>query len=138
MKDFDKIETYIPQAEPFIMVSELVKVDNKGATSKFFISDNNIFSDRGFLDESGIIENIAQTAAAMTGYNSFINKQEVEKGFIGSLSEVKIYELPKSSTTIETTIVVEDVVMGVHIIKGIVMQDNKAIAECGIKIFFEE
>jgi len=135
---FEKIKTYIPQADPFVMVSELVKVDNKGATSKFFISDNNIFSDRGFLDESGIIENIAQTAAAMTGYNTIVNKQKVEKGFIGSLSNVIINELPKSQTEIETTIVVENVVMGVHIIKGIVMQDNRVIAECGIKIFFEE
>ena len=137
MKKFEKIEKYIPQAAPFVMVSELIDVNEIGATSKLLVDDNNIFLDRGFLDESGLIENIAQTAAAMDGYKSLMNNQEVVKGFIGSVNNVIINDLPKVGQEIETTIVVENIVMDVHIIKGVVRQGKEVMAECEMKIFFE-
>lgn len=139
MTDFEEIKRYIPQREPIIMVSELVSASEKEAITELFITDNNIFCNNdGFLDESGIIENIAQTAAALTGYNTISNNQEVKKGFIGSVNKLKIYNLPKSKQKIETKVIVENIVMDVHIIKGYVKQNNKEIAECEMKIFLEK
>lgn len=120
------------------MISELLEVNDKGATSSFLIKENNIFNNKGFLDESGIIENIAQTAAAMTGYKAIKDKSEVKKGFIGSINNIKIFKSAKINQEIETKVTIENVVMGVHIIKGVVKQNNEAIAECEMKIFLEE
>ena len=119
------------------MISDLLSADERGAVSKLYINDDNIFSNEGYLDESGIIENIAQTAAAMTGYNTIQNNEEVKKGFIGSVNKLKIYNLPKSQQEIETKVTIENIVMDVHIIKGIVMQHSVVMAECEMKIFLE-
>ena len=69
-----KITDYIPQREPIVMVSALLSANKEEAVSEFNITDDNIFCQDGYLTESGIIENIAQTAAAMTGFNAVQNK----------------------------------------------------------------
>jgi len=138
LKISNNITSYIPQREPIVMISSLLEVNSKGAKSSFFIKEDNIFNNRGFFDESGIIENIAQTAAAMTGYNAVEKNIEVKKGFIGSINNLRIIKLVKVNSEIETNVTIENVVMGVHIIKGSVKQASDLVAECEMKIFLEE
>ncbi len=132
------VRQYIPQDDPFVMVSDLTSIGETEAVSKFYIDDDCIFLRDGHLDESGIIENIAQTAAAMSGYNSVQNGEKIKKGFIGSVENIIIHSLPVSRKNIETKVTIENRVMNVNIIKGIVTQDNKEIATCKMKIFLEK
>ena len=138
MKNFSKITDYIPQREPIIMVSEICEVKDKEAHTKFSFTDDNIFCDGAYLQESGIIENIAQTAAAMSGFNAIKNNEEVRRGFIGSVNNLKIFNLPKLGIEIETEVKVENQIMKVHIIKGIIRQNNIIMAACEMNIFLEE
>jgi len=133
-----KITDYIPQREPIVMVSELVSATEEKAITRLNITENNIFCENGYLTESGIIENIAQTAAAMTGYNAIQNNLAVKKGFIGSVNKLKIHQLPQSNLSITTTVIIDTVVMNVHIIKGRIHQNEQLVAECEMRIFLEE
>jgi 3-hydroxymyristoyl/3-hydroxydecanoyl-(acyl carrier protein) dehydratase len=132
------IKQFIPQREPFIMVSELCSASEKTAHTKLVCSDENIFCTNGFFQEPGIIENIAQTAATLTGYNAVKNKTDVKRGFIGSITNLNIYQLAKCNSEIETLVTVEGQVMNVTLIKGVVKQNQELIAECEMKIFLEE
>ena len=134
MQAYD-VKKYIPQDEPFVMISDLLSVSETEAVSVFYIDDKCIFVKDGFLDESGIVENIAQTAAAMSGYNQIKNGGEVKKGFIGSVESLNICNLPVSNSSLETKVIIKNVVMDVNIIKGTVQQKNEIIAECRMKIF---
>ena len=138
MKDSNRITEYIPQREPMVMVSELCSVTETNVKTKLFIANNNIFCKDGFFQEPGLIENIAQSAAAMTGFNAIKNNEEVKRGFIGSINKLNIYNLPKSGIEIETEITIINEVMNVHIIEGIVRQNYIIMAECEMKIFLEE
>ncbi len=132
------ITSYIPQREPIVMISELCSATEKKATTKLHLTEKNIFCVEGEFHEPGILENIAQTAAAMTGYNTVKNKKAVKRGFIGSINNINIFELPLVNTTIETTVEIENEVMNVHFIKGTVSQNGNTMAECTMKIFLEE
>lgn len=134
----DNILKYIPQRAPFVMVSELVSASEEEALTRLYISSNNIFSSEGYFQESGIIENIAQTAAVMSGYDAVENKGSVKRGYIGSVNNLTIYKLPKVGNCIETSIRVEAKVMNVNIIKGVVKQFGDVVAECEMKIFLDE
>lgn len=138
MLNTNKITNYIPQREPIVMVSELCSANEKEALTKLSVTDDNIFCHDGYLQEPGIIENIAQTAAAMTGYNAIKNNEDVKRGFIGSINNLEIYSLPKSGKEIKTEVAIVNQVMNVHIIKGVVRQDGNIMAECEMKIFLEE
>ena len=65
------ILSYIPQRPPFVMVDEIIDSGEKKTCSKFLIKEDNIFVENGFLKEPGLVENIAQTAAARAGYTYF-------------------------------------------------------------------
>jgi len=135
---FAPIKNYIPQREPFIMVSELVKVTENEAYSKLNISNDNLLSENGFFQEAGLIENIAQTAAAMTGFNAVANNTEVKKGYIGAVKNLKIYKLPEVNSCIMTSIIIVNQVMNVHIVNGKIEQDGEIMAECELRIFLDE
>ncbi len=137
-KLFAPISTYIPQREPFIMVSELINVTDVEACSKLNICNDNLFSENGYFHEAGIIENIAQTAAAMSGFNAVANNTEVKKGYIGAIKNLKVYKLPKTKNTIETTITIINQVMNVKIVNGKTEQNGEIIAECELRIFLDE
>ena len=76
------IHELLPQQEPFVMVSRLVRFDMVRTTTETDILADNIFVENGCLSASGLIENIAQTCAARIGYvNKYIFKKGIQIGF---------------------------------------------------------
>ena len=53
----------IPQTEPFELVDELIDASENHAISRFTIPGNHILLEDNELQESGILENMAQTCA---------------------------------------------------------------------------
>jgi predicted hotdog family 3-hydroxylacyl-ACP dehydratase len=131
--DFDILEL-IPQRPPMTMIDALIAADEKSARGKLYILDSNLFIDKGVLAEPGLIEFIAQTAAAYTGYkNKTINK-EVSEGYIGAIKNLVIYELPGVNNQIESEIIVENEIVGYTIIAGRVYLGDRLLAECEMRI----
>ncbi|NJO89241.1 MAG: 3-hydroxyacyl-ACP dehydratase [Chloroflexia bacterium] len=114
VNEFASVNKYIPQREPFIMISRLSGVSDNTASSALDITNENIFVKDGYFQEAGIIENIAQTAAAMTGYHAIANNNEVKRGYLGAIKNLKINNLPKVNSQIETSITIENTVMNVY------------------------
>lgn len=131
---FDILEL-IPQRAPFVMITELMNVREQSATSSFRILENNIFVKDGQFQESGLIENIAQTAAAMSGYKAKISGKAAEIGFLGSVKNLRIYYLPAVDTNLTTEVRLENQVLNVNLLKGLIRQEDKLVAECEMKIF---
>ncbi len=59
---------FIPQKNPFVLVDKLVYVDENTSHGSFKIPKENIFVKSGHYSTSGMVESMAQTAAAGTGY----------------------------------------------------------------------
>jgi 3-hydroxyacyl-[acyl-carrier-protein] dehydratase len=131
----DNILTYIPQRPPFIMIDELADVTEKSARTTFTIQDDNIFVTDGYFSESGMIENMAQTAGASTGYKSHIAGKPTPIGFFAALKNVNIISLPKAGDTITTEIVFQQTLLNFHLVTGRVLLDGNEIANGEFKIF---
>jgi predicted hotdog family 3-hydroxylacyl-ACP dehydratase len=132
-----EIYNFLPQRPPMVMIDTLISCNDKITVTSLEILPDNIFADNGFLAEPGIIENIAQTAAAGVGYmyKNNTSENEVPIGVIGAIKDLKIYFLPKTGETIRTEVIVLYEVMNASVISGKVYSDNKIIAECEMKIF---
>jgi len=126
---------YIPQRPPMVMIHRLKQVSDSGAVTLFDIKRDNLFVEAGFLQESGLIENIAQTGAAMTGFNAVKNQTEVKLGFIGAVKRLKIVDKPAVGQTIETQVRVIHEVFDYRVIKGEVYAQQQLLAECEMNIF---
>ena len=131
---FDILEL-IPQRAPFVMITELMDVREQSATSSFRIREDNIFVKDGQFQESGLIENIAQTAAAMSGYKAKTSGSAAEIGFLGGVKNLRIYYLPDVDTNLITEVRLENQVLNVNLIKGLIRQEDKLVAECEMKVF---
>ncbi len=134
----EHITEYIPQAQPIVMIDTLTYCEGTTTKTTFKIEESNIFVKNGILHEPGIIENIAQTAAAKAGYE--VKKMGIAPvlGFIGAIKDLKIHAFPKVGELLETTIVIKAEVMGVTLIEGSSVCNGIKIAECEMKIFIQK
>jgi len=138
MKPADYIITdLIPQRPPMQMIDKLIYADERSARGSLFIRDTNLFSEKGVLREPGIIEFIAQTAAAFTGYRNKMNKESVNEGYIGAIKNLLISFLPPVNTEIHSEIMLENEIVGYTIVKGKVLWEDKVIAECEMRILLQ-
>lgn len=117
------------------MVGKLVGAANKKTVTSLVISDENIFCQDGFLREPGLIENMAQTAAAGAGFLASLENKDPRVGYIGGIRNLRIVELPAVGSEITTEIVVEHEILDASVVQGKITQDEKLIAECEMKIF---
>jgi predicted hotdog family 3-hydroxylacyl-ACP dehydratase len=127
----------IPQRPPMVIIDQLTYADEKSARGLLKIKESNLFCHNGKLQEAGLIEFIAQTAAACTGYLSLSRNQSVIRGFIGSVKNLVIHSLPEINTEIQSEIIVDTELLGYTIITGRVFQKDKMLAECEMRILLE-
>jgi len=128
----------IPQRPPMVMIDQLELCTIDITITNFTIKADNIFCKDGMFNEPGLIENIAQTAAARAGYIAKQKNEEPVVGFIGSVKRLKINALPKVGSQITTSVESMHDIGNVSIVKGIVKQNNEVIAECEMNIFLQE
>ena len=120
------------------MIDELLEATDTAATSAFKILPENILVDAGQFTEPGLIENIAQTAAAMVGYQCMIQQVPVPVGFIAAVKDLKVLALPPVETVIQTQIQVTNTVMDVTIVQGKVEQSGKLLCSCEMRILVQK
>src|SRR4051812_33106945 len=101
-----------------IMVHNLLEANDDYATTSLMILSDNIFVSQGIFTEPGLIENIAQTAAAQAGYFYRQQTDLVPAGFIAAIRNLEIMLLPSVNSEIKTTVRITNKVLNVTIIEG--------------------
>ncbi len=134
--DYNILEL-IPQRPPIVMVDKLLRVDGNFSLTLLNIKEDNIFCRNGKFTEPGIIENIAQSAAAKAGYLCKKEDADVRLGFIGNIKNLHIYLLPETGNELYTEIIHENEIMGVTIITAKSKCNDQLVAECEMKIFLQ-
>ncbi len=131
----DQIFEFIPQRPPMVMIDELFEVTGARFISGLSIDAGNIFVTRGLLREPGIIENIAQTAAAGVGYYQKSKGKPVTLGFIAAIRNLEIKKLPSVGLKLVTNVEIVNEVLEMTIINGAVRVNEDLIANCEMRIF---
>ncbi|MBP5219294.1 MAG: pseudouridylate synthase [Bacteroidaceae bacterium] len=133
------IHELLPQQEPFVMISSLVRFDMQTTVTETIVSADNMFVEDGVFTAPGIVENIAQTCAARIGYvNKYILKKGIQLGFIGAIRDLKVKQLPKVGDTITTTISVIDSVFGMTLVDAVVLNNGAEVVSAQMKIAVKE
>lgn len=129
------ITRYIPQRDPIIMVHELMEANDEQASTTFTIESGNVFLSNGYFAEPGLIENIAQTAAVQSGYYCMQNNIPVPIGYIAAVKNLKIIDLPKENSTIQTHVKVTNKILDVTVVEGTIEQEGILVCSCEMRIF---
>ena len=131
----------IPQRPPMVMVDILYECTDQKALTGLKITHENIFVREEHFNESGLIENIAQSAALMTSWptkRKEADEQKVSMGVIGAVKGFHLHFLPVVHSQITTEIEVLYKIANATIVNGKVKMNNRIAAECELKIFAVE
>ncbi len=125
----------IPQRPPVVMIDKFLFSDETTSISGLTIPSTCVFCENGVLTESGLVENIAQTAAAGVGYECRRENKKVPLGFIAAIKNLEILNLPSVGAELITEVKIINQVMDVTIIVGKVSSNETVLAQCEMRIF---
>lgn len=127
----------IPQRFPMIMISAVEEHRDKFIRTQLSIQEENIFVQDGLFSESGMLENVAQTAAAHVGLVCKAKGIPVPVGFIGSMDKVELFGYAPSGSQLATEVDVVQEVFNVSIIEGRVYLKDELLLKCKMKIVID-
>ena len=125
-KDF--VEKLLPQKYPFVLVDKMYDYTETSLVSGFTILEESIFFQDGNFVESGLIEHIAQSIALHTGYQFFLRKEPAPTGYIGSIKDIEIRQLPKLGDEIQTTVSILQEFAGITLVDVVTKLNDIVIA----------
>ena len=133
-----EIYQLIPQRPPIVMVDVVWSADETGAETGLTIKEDNIFVQNGLFREPGLIEHIAQSAAAFAGYGTFTRGEAPKLGYIGEIKECVFHELPTVGSELRTTLRLITAVTGISLISAQTTCNGQPAVECQMKIFIKD
>ncbi len=127
----------IPQRAPIVMVDEFLGMQDNVSKTRFVVRNDNIFVNDGIFSECGLIEHIAQSAAARVGHVFKSNNKPIPIGYIGSVNNFEIKDFPKVGDVISTDIEIIQEVFNITLIQAHCYINDVEIASCKMKIFLD-
>ena len=149
----------LPQRPPFIMVDKLTHFEPKSAKTVFTVRADNMFCIDGVMEESGLVENIAQTCAAHTGFKQHLRnnrfgiskvvgdtvpeqtgckRDEINIGVIAMINALDITRRPVVGEVLETSISIEGEVFSITVVSAEVKIAGETVATCRMKLFLTD
>lgn len=134
----NEVLEFIPQRAPFVMIDKILHCDEVKSVSGFKVLATNILCQDGLLSESGLVENIAQTAGSGVGYIYKQKKIPAPIGYIAAIKDLKIFRLPPVDAEIVTQVNITNKVLNITVVEGIVKHNEEVIATCEMRIFINQ
>lgn len=129
------IQSFIPQGPPFVMIDRLLHVDETSCRTALLVREDNIFVSQGKFREPGLLENMAQTAAAKSGHTAQNENKAAPVGYIGAIKNLQIKTLPETGEELTTEIIVTNQIFDAMVVTGKIYCRKNIIAQCEMKIF---
>ncbi len=130
----DEILKYIPQRSPIVMVDSFYGMNEVASCCGLTVTKENIFCNENDLEETGLIEHIAQPAAFRIGYTFISQNKPVPIGFIGAINKFVLIKQPKIGDHLKTYIRIEQEVFNITLLAAEVKIGDEIVAECQMKV----
>ena len=144
----EDIKRLIPQREPFIMVDEFEKCDdNSAGTTLKVCPDNYFILPDGTMAETGLIEHLAQSCSALSGYKALMEASSSGKhqeeappppvGLIGEVKQFDCHRRPRLGEKLKSNVTFGFSFGNVTLATGQTFVDDELIADIQLKIFMQ-
>lgn len=144
----EDIKLLIPQREPFIMVDEFEECDdNSAGTALSVCPDNYFILPDGTMAETGLIEHLAQSCSALSGYKALMQAspagEHLEEappppvGLIGEVKQFECHRRPRLGEKLKSTVTFGFSFGNVTLATGQTFVGDELIADIQLKIFMQ-
>ena len=129
------VRDIIPQREPMLMISRITGFSPESCVTETEIKPGNILVEDGYFSCAGIVENMAQTCAALLGcVDRFMRDNEISIGYIGAVKDLKINRLPSCGEAIRTAVKVVTEAFGMTLVDATTYSGDEILASGELKI----
>jgi len=133
IEDID-IREILPQRSPFLFVDRLLSCTLDEAVTEFSVSSSCVLAENGRAGCSAIMENMAQSCAALTGYVSkYILHLPVKIGYIGSVRKLEMVRQPAAGEILWTRVHKREEIFGIMLSDVEVFSGNELVAKAMVK-----
>ena len=138
----DPLETnpleLIPQRPPMVLVDRFEGIDAEGvSTTGYTVVPAGLFVAGGRMSECGIIEHMAQSAAARIGWCCRAEGRPVPVGFIGAVSRLELHDLPRTGVHLRTRLRIVQEIGPLSLAEVRTEADGRPLAEGNLKIYLQ-
>ena len=133
----EDILTVIPQRDPILMVDELLEAVPDGGTATLTVRPGNYFlGEDGRMEETGLLEHIAQSASAVAGHHALAAGATTSPvGYIGEIKKFHCHRLPQTGEELRTTVWLGPEAEGVTLLAAETHADGELVADTQMKIY---
>ena len=128
----------IPQRPPMVLVDRFEGIDAEGvSTTGYTVVPAGLFVAGGRMSECGIIEHMAQSAAARIGWCCRAEGRPVPVGFIGAVSRLELHDLPRTGVHLRTRLRLVQEIGPLSLAEVRTEADGRPLAEGNLKIYLQ-
>lgn len=128
----------IPQRPPMVLVDRFEGIDAEGvSTTGYTVVPAGLFVAGGRMSECGIIEHMAQSAAARIGWCCRAEGRPVPMGFIGAVSRLELHDLPRTGAHLRTRLRIVQEIGPLSLAEVRTEADGRPLAEGNLKIYLQ-
>ena len=132
----------IPQRPPFVMVDDMEIISSEHCRTTLLIKEGNLLCDGTSFGESGVLEHIAQSAAAFIGDKSLREEGRIWPGYIGEIKKFNFLGFAKPGDVLTTEIRITTIFGDVTAIEAQTSVSSGAdnqhpVASCAMKLFVD-
>jgi len=134
-----EIQEFIPQRAPMIMVDRILSCHDLSISTGLLLKEDNVFMHDHQFAPAGIMEAMAQAAAARTGWllrNSRGNENKnVPVGVIGSIKNFKLHFQPVAGMNLITNVEIMFEIGNATVVRAKSEVEGQLAAEAELQIF---
>lgn len=121
------------------MVDEFVGFeDEKVSLTRFTVKTDNFFNVNNRFTASGLIEHMAQSAAARVGYFYKLNETDPPIGYIAAIKDFELLADIYVGQCLYTRVRVLQEILGISLVDISCSVSEKVVATCKMKIFLND
>ena len=129
------VEMLIPHRPPLRLITRLLEFKNQSGVVESVVSADNILLNDDTLDPLAMIEMMAQSYAAVKGYNDLLLGEQVKKGFLVDLKKFIVRNLCREEDRLIIRVETVASIGGFAVANGEVIREGKIVASGTVKFW---
>ena len=133
------VETLIPHRKPMCLIDRLIEFKDQGGTVEASVPfDHALVGADNRLDTLAVAEMIAQSYAAVKGYDDCRNGEPVKQGFLVGIRKIQFRRAVFAGDLLRIKVKTVGSIAGFAVVAGTVMRQQELLAEGEIKLWIQE
>jgi predicted hotdog family 3-hydroxylacyl-ACP dehydratase len=133
------VETLIPHRKPMCLIDRLIEFKDQGGTVEASVPfDHALVDGDGRLDTLAVAEMIAQSYAAVKGYDDRRTGEPVKQGFLVGIRKIQFLSAVFAGDLLRINVKTVGSIAGFAVVAGTVRRHQELLAEGEIKLWIQD